>query len=47
MPPKDGLHEHTPRLSSLGVMIAVWAPERAAAVLASVPAWPPPMTTTS
>ena len=28
-------------------MRAVRAPERAAAALASVPAWPPPITTTS
>lgn len=64
MPPNDGLHEHTPRLSSDGVTRAVRAPaadvstltvveithvdvQRAAAALASVPAWPPPITTTS
>ena len=38
IPPKLGLQEHTPRLSSLGVMRAVRAPERAAAALASHPA---------
>lgn len=47
MPPKDGLQEQTPKLSSLGVMSAVRAPERAAAAQASVPACPPPTTTTS
>lgn len=47
MPPKDGLQEQTPRLSSFGVTRAVRAPDRAAAAQASAPAWPPPMTTTS
>jgi hypothetical protein len=47
MPPKEGLHEHTPRLSVLGVMRAVRAPDRAAAAEASQPACPPPMTMTS
>jgi hypothetical protein len=47
IPPKEGLHEHTPRLSTEGVTRAVLAPVRAAAAEASVPAWPPPITTTS
>jgi hypothetical protein len=47
IPPKLGLQEHTPMLSSLGVISAVRAPERAAPAHASAPAWPPPMTTTS
>ena len=38
MPPKEGLHEHTPKLSNEGVTKAVRAPDRAAAVEASVPA---------
>ena len=47
MPPKLGLHEHTPMLSSFGVIKAVRAPDLAAAAHASDPAWPPPMTITS
>ena len=47
MPPKLGLQEQTPKLEIEGVMRAVLAPDRAAAALASVPAWPPPMTITS
>ena len=47
MPPKDGLQEHTPIFEREGVISAVLAPDRAAALEASVPAWPPPMTTTS
>ena len=47
MPPKEGLHEHTPRLEREGVTRAVAAPERAEAAEASVPACPPPITTTS
>jgi hypothetical protein len=38
MPPKDGLQEHTPMLSSLGVISAVLAPDRAAPAQASDPA---------
>lgn len=47
IPPKEGLHEQTPRLCTEGVINAVRAPERAAAAEASQPAWPPPMTMTS
>ena len=47
MPPKEGLHEQTPRFENDGVTRAVLAPDRADAAEASVPAWPPPMTTTS
>lgn len=47
MPPKEGLQEHTPRFDNDGVTKAVLAPDRAAAAHASVPAWPPPITTTS
>lgn len=47
IPPKLGLQEHVPRLSSLGVTRAVRAPALAAAAHASAPAWPPPITTTS
>ena len=47
MPPKEGLHEQTPRFEAEGVTSAVRAPDRAEAAEASVPAWPPPMTTTS
>ena len=47
MPPNEGLHEQTPRFDSDGVTSPVLARERAAAAAASVPAWPPPMTTTS
>ena len=47
MPPKLGLQEHTPILSSFGVISAVLAPDRAAPAHASDPAWPPPITTTS
>ena len=47
IPPKLGLHEQTPRLWMEGVTSAVRAPDRAAATLASHPAWPPPITTTS
>lgn len=38
MPPKDGLHEQTPRFEREGVTKAVLAPDRAEAVEASVPA---------
>jgi hypothetical protein len=47
MPPKLGLQEHTPILSSFGVISAVLAPDLAAPAHASDPAWPPPITTTS
>ena len=47
MPPKEGLQLHTPRFDKEGVTSAVRAPEREAAAAASVPAWPPPITTTS
>ena len=47
IPPKLGLQEQTPRFESEGVTRAVRAPDRAAAALASVPAWPPPITITS
>ena len=38
MPPNDGLQEHTPMFDKEGVMRAVFAPDRAAALEASVPA---------
>lgn len=47
MPPKLGLQEQTPIFDNEGVTNTVRAPDRAAAALASDPAWPPPMTTTS
>ena len=47
MPPKEGLQEQTPRLEREGVIRQVLALRRAAAALASVPAWPPPMMRTS
>ena len=47
-PPMDGLHDISPtEPSGDGVTRATRAPRRAAAAAASVPAWPPPMTTTS
>lgn len=47
MPPKLGLQEQVPILSTFGVTRAVRAPALAAAAHASAPACPPPMTTTS
>src|ERR1700735_4132765 len=46
-PPIAGLHDISPIVAKRWVTSAVAAPERAAAVAASQPAWPPPMTTTS
>src|ERR1700733_9662033 len=46
-PPIAGLHDISPIVAKRCVTSAVDAPQRAAAVAASHPAWPPPMTTTS
>ena len=47
-PPMEGLHDISPMVrSGEGVTSATDAPSRAAAAAASVPAWPPPITTTS
>jgi hypothetical protein len=46
-PPIAGLHDISPIVAKRCVTSAVSAPQRAAAVAASHPAWPPPMTTTS
>mmetsp|Transcript_7700 Transcript_7700/g.31206 ORF Transcript_7700/g.31206 Transcript_7700/m.31206 type:complete len:236 (-) Transcript_7700:130-837(-) len=47
-PPIEGLQDISPtEPSGDGVTRATRAPRRAAAAAASVPAWPPPMTTTS
>ena len=47
IPPMDGLQEHSPILLRSWVTRTVFAPDRAAAALASEPACPPPMTQTS
>src|SRR6266853_602484 len=47
MPPTDGLQDICPSVSMLWVSKRVRQPARAAASAASVPAWPPPTTTTS
>ena len=47
MPPIDGLHDICPSVSMLCVSSSVFAPIRAEASAASVPAWPPPTTITS
>ena len=47
MPPIDGLQLIAPSVSRLWVSSSVFAPARAAASAASVPAWPPPTTRTS
>lgn len=47
MPPMDGLQDNSPSVETFCVKSKVWAPVRAAAVAASVPACPPPMTITS
>src|SRR6476660_2822544 len=46
-PPIAGLQDISPIVAKRWVTRAVAAPMRAAAVAASQPAWPPPMTTTS
>src|SRR5271155_4326032 len=46
-PPIAGLQDISPIVPMRRVTSAVEAPERAAAVAASQPAWPPPMTMTS
>src|SRR3984885_8898143 len=46
-PPIAGLQDISPMVAKRWVTRAVRAPQRAAAVAASHPAWPPPMTTTS
>src|SRR5690606_8174893 len=47
IPPMAGLQDICPRVSMLWVNSRVFAPMRAAAAAASVPAWPPPTTMTS
>src|SRR6266849_2940382 len=47
IPPTDGLQDICPSVSMLWVSKRVRQPARAAASAASVPAWPPPTTTTS
>mmetsp|Transcript_39038 Transcript_39038/g.83312 ORF Transcript_39038/g.83312 Transcript_39038/m.83312 type:complete len:219 (-) Transcript_39038:358-1014(-) len=47
IPPMEGLHDSSPRVDASCVTSNVRAPVRAAAVAASVPACPPPTTTTS
>ena len=47
MPPTAGLHDIWPKVSMFCVSSSVFAPDRAAAKAASVPAWPPPITMTS
>src|ERR1700681_279619 len=47
IPPIDGLQDIWPRVSMLWVRSSVRRPARAAASVASVPAWPPPTTITS
>jgi hypothetical protein len=47
IPPIAGLQLIAPSVSTFWVSSSVRAPARAAASAASVPAWPPPMTSTS